>query len=469
MRVRGSANMPYGWPNAWRSAMRPCAKLVAMADDPDMRVRYQLAFSLGEFDDPGRTAALATIARRDAGDPWMRLAVFSSLDKGAGALFATLAADKTWRASDAGRGLLGELARYIGRQHRREAIARLMTTIESLANDEPALVSAVLRGLGEGLAKGPGALRSELANIGSGRGEKILNDILVAARLRAADETQSAAARVDAIRLLALGAYAPSAEVLAAQLTNRQGQEVQSAAVATLAKFSDPAIADVLLAAWPSLSPRLRAETIEALFSRGPWLAALVEAAEQGTFHLGDLEPARLKSLETHPNAELRKRAAPLVAKVKLGRRQDVVEAYRGVLDARGDISRGRQVFQKICASCHRLEGVGHEIGPNLASFRNRGAEAILVNVLDPNREVNPQYINYVLITDDGRSLTGLVAGETASGVTLRRGDDASDTVPRANIEELRATGLSIMPEGIEKQIDQQAMADLLSYLMNSL
>ncbi len=308
-----------------------------------------------------------------------------------------------------------------------------------------------------------------MAAIGNSQGERILNDILVTARKRAADEQQPSAARVDAIRLLALGDYQASAEVLAALLSNRQGQDAQSAAVATLAKFSDPAIAGVLLEAWPSLSPRLRAETIEAIFSRGPWLTALVEAAERGTFNLGDLEPARLKALESHPNADLRKRAAPLVDKVKLGRRQDVVEAYRGTLDARGDISRGRQVFQKICASCHRLEGVGHEIGPNLASFRNRGAEAILVNVLDPNREVNPQYVNYVLITDDGRSLTGLVAGETASGVTLRRGDDASDTVPRENIEQLRATGLSIMPEGLEKQIDQQAMTDLLAYLMNSL
>jgi putative heme-binding domain-containing protein len=223
------------------------------------------------------------------------------------------------------------------------------------------------------------------------------------------------------------------------------------------------------LSAWPTMSPRIKAEATEALFSRGEWLLALVDATEKGTFSLADLDPARLKTLEKHPNAALRSRAAPLLAKVKIGRRQDVVESYRSVLSAAGDASRGQQLFQKICATCHRLDGFGHEIGPNLASFRNRGAEAILVNVLDPNREVNPQFVNYVVTTDDGRALTGMIASETANSVTLRRAENATDTVERSQIEELRSTGLSIMPEGLEKQIDPGQMADLLAYLLRAL
>ena len=111
-----------------------------------------------------------------------------------------------------------------------------------------------------------------------------------------------------------------------------------------------------------------------------------------------------------------------------------------------------------MCSVCHRLENVGTEIGPNLATLQNRGAEAILLNVLDPNREVNPQYVNYILVTTEGRSITGLIAAETATSVTLKRQENATDTVLRANIEELRSTGQSIMPEGLEKQLDQQAV-----------
>ena len=88
-----------------------------------------------------------------------------------------------------------------------------------------------------------------------------------------------------------------------------------------------------------------------------------------------------------------------------------------------------------------------------------------MLNVLDPNREVNPLYVNYIAQLADGRSLTGMIADETATSVTLRRGENASDTVSRADLEELVSTGQSIMPEGLEKQLDHQAMADLLAFL----
>jgi putative heme-binding domain-containing protein len=145
-----------------------------------------------------------------------------------------------------------------------------------------------------------------------------------------------------------------------------------------------------------------------------------------------------------------------------------VVEAYRSVLSMQGDPQRGREVFTKTCASCHKLQGVGHEIGPNLAAMKARGAEAILLNVLDPNREVNPQYLTYAVLTTDGRQLTGILAAETATSITLKRADNATDTVLRIDIEQLRSTGTSLMPEGLEKQIDPAAMADLIAYLMTA-
>ena len=135
-----------------------------------------------------------------------------------------------------------------------------------------------------------------------------------------------------------------------------------------------------------------------------------------------------------------------------------------GALDARRPRARPRGVQEDL----RRLPQAGrhgHEVGPNLAAMQNRGPEAILVNVLDPNREVNPQFVNYLLLTDDGRSLTGMITAETATSVTLKRAEAQSDTVLRVHIEELASTRLSIMPEGVEKQIDVQAMADLLAYL----
>jgi putative membrane-bound dehydrogenase-like protein len=443
-------------------------RLLAMVVDDDLRVRYQLAFTLGELTDANRARALAAILKRDGGDRWMRLAAFSSLAKGGGAVFAQLAADEAWRQTPPGREMLYELARYLGRQNHREEIAAVLPVLESLKPEEISLSAAIVRGLGEGLARHSGTFESKLAAIGSDKAVEVLHNMLATARTTATDTSRPTADRVDAIRLLALDQYANAGELLAGLLSSREPQDVQSTVLATLSTFSNDGVAKALVAAWPTLSPRLRAEATEALFARSQRLEVLLEAIEAGAIPLGDIEPARLQSLAKHASESIRRRAEPLLAKVTVSSRQDLIAAYQPALSMHGDASRGRQVFEKICAACHRLGGVGHEIGPSLASFRTRGPEAILVNVLDPNREVNPQFVNYTLITADGRSITGMIASETANSVTLKRAENATDTVERADIEELRSSGLSIMPEGLEQQIDVSAMADLLAYLMSA-
>jgi hypothetical protein len=82
-----------------------------------------------------------------------------------------------------------------------------------------------------------------------------------------------------------------------------------------------------------------------------------------------------------------------------------------------------------------------------------------------PHFPVKPQFLSYVLVTDAGRILTGMITAETANSITIRRADGTAETVLRVRIHELRSTGLSFMPEGLEKQIDVPTMADLLAYL----
>jgi putative heme-binding domain-containing protein len=115
--------------------------------------------------------------------------------------------------------------------------------------------------------------------------------------------------------------------------------------------------------------------------------------------------------------------------------------------------------------TCHRLGKEGHDLAPNLATVKHRSPEEILLHVLDPNREVPPQYLNYTVTLETGRVLTGIVAAETDASVTLRRGDSSQDTILRKDIEAIESTGMSIMPEGFERQIGQQEMADLIALL----
>jgi putative heme-binding domain-containing protein len=161
----------------------------------------------------------------------------------------------------------------------------------------------------------------------------------------------------------------------------------------------------------------------------------------------------------------VRARAAQVFAGAGLTRRQDVVAAYHKALQLKGDAQRGKVLFKQHCSSCHRLELVGEQVGADLSAIRDRGAEAVLQNILDPNREVMPQYQAYVLVTTAGVVLAGMIVEESANSLTIRNPEGGRETVLRNQIDELRSTGLSYMPEGLEKQIDVPAMADLLAYL----
>jgi putative heme-binding domain-containing protein len=137
-------------------------------------------------------------------------------------------------------------------------------------------------------------------------------------------------------------------------------------------------------------------------------------------------------------------------------------------LELTGDAQRGREMFQKSCASCHKLDGAGVAIGPDLRAVLDRGAETLLLNILDPNREIRPNFLTYLVVTTDGRALTGMISEETPNNITIRQADGTTVSVSRTDIAEMESTGLSYMPEGLENNFDQRAMADLLAYLTSN-
>ena len=113
------------------------------------------------------------------------------------------------------------------------------------------------------------------------------------------------------------------------------------------------------------------------------------------------------------------------------------------------------------------MEKWGTETGPNLAAFANRGAAAIVTNILDPNREVDPRYLTYLVRTRDGQLLEGMILDETAASVSLQSSDGKTHTILRAEIEELKSAAVSLMPENLESEIDRAAMQDLVAYLLS--
>jgi putative heme-binding domain-containing protein len=135
------------------------------------------------------------------------------------------------------------------------------------------------------------------------------------------------------------------------------------------------------------------------------------------------------------------------------------------VLELTGDAMRGAAIYEKSCSKCHRINGVGHNVGPDISDTRARARDALLYDILDPNRRVDPQFTEYIVITTDGRLFNGLMIAESTDAVTLRQPEGREQTILRSDIEELKSSSKSLMPEGIERDVTVEQMADLLEFL----
>ena len=442
-------------------------KLCAMPGDKDLLVRYQLAFTLGEISDAKATAALAAIAAGDADDRWVRMAITSSILGRAGDLLADLAADKTWRATSRGRWFLAELAEQAGLQKNDGQIAVVFDAAENLPEKEKGLAQSIIRGLGKGLDKAGRSIHKYLNAPERKRSAALLTEMIDDAKTVAVDEKQKAKRRVVAIQSLDLAIFEDTEELVTELLDGRQPQEVQMAALQVLGNYRNSAVADVILDAWLALSPKVQGEATETLFARRDRLRALLTAIEQKQVSPSQLDATRIKMLLEHSDKKIKAKAAELLSDEKLGLRKDVVADYRETLTMKGDRARGKAVFKKECSKCHRLEGEGVDLGLPLNDIKQRGVEVILTNTLDPNREVNPAYLNYVVVTDNGLTVTGMIESESATSITLKREEGEKSVVLRSSVDEIQNTGMSIMPEGLEKQLTKQNMADLIEYLMH--
>jgi len=166
-----------------------------------------------------------------------------------------------------------------------------------------------------------------------------------------------------------------------------------------------------------------------------------------------------------HPDPAVRRESKRLFAGEVRTDRSQVVQEYQSVLDLEGDVAQGWEVFKKRCAVCHRVRDTGHQVAPELASVQNKSVGDLLVAILDPNREAQPNFNAYNVISHDGRVYNGIIAAESANSVTLRRAEGKEDVILRSSIDELMSTGRSLMPEGLEKDLSRKELADVIAFV----
>jgi putative membrane-bound dehydrogenase-like protein len=432
--------------------------LAARADDEAPRVRYQLAFTLGELTQhPDRVAVLATLLARDHGEPWMHVAALTSLASGTSDVFTRLLDVPGLQTSASGRALLAEVMRTIGASGRGQGLLAVLQHLETV--DDRATAFSWLAAFADGLARAdlPLALFET-------RVEPLLEHARTAMRdVRAPDD-----ARVQAIALVGLASPTRATlDDLLGLVAPEQPPAVVSAALAALSRLNDPGLGDTLLARWPAFTPVLRREVLPLLLARPERARALLSALDQGRVLRNELTPTQTALLRAHRDAGVRRLAARLLSDVGTDRAA-VIARYQPSTALPGDPRRGLDVYRTRCASCHTAGDEGHALGPSVDGMRSSALEELLTHILDPSRAQDAAYRLYTVETTTGETLMGLIRSETASTVTLAQPFGAEQVVPRAQVARLQGLEQSIMPDGLEEGLSLQDMADLLRFLVSA-
>ena len=457
--------------------------IVQKTEDPDAQVRLQAAFSLGQI---ARNAkSLAAMAAREAADPWFRAALLTAVGDRPYAVFNRLLTSHAAFFADATaegpRALTRELAGLVGAGASTEDLGLLLQATQSSPRLRAApWRTATLAGLAEGLARsGERGLRvsgaESLFSRWMGDDDAAVRDAALAAaeyfylpgmladavRAGASDDIATER-RVRALRFLRGGSFAQVRPTLSSVLTQPAAPELHIEALATLAVFPGEEAAATALSGWEGYGPAARQRATAILLGGREGAIALLDAVENGDIAAGAVDAVAKIKLRQHPVEEVAARAAKLFE--RSGGRAEVVEAHKDALELEADAERGEVVFEEACAKCHLSQGERARLGPDLSGVNNKTREELLTHILDPSFEVAVNYTNYLVETKDGRLYDGLLAGETAETVTLR-GEYENQVIRREDIAEMRASRVSLMPDGIEEDLTRQQLADVIAYL----
>ncbi len=439
-------------------------RVMQMSDDPDSLVRMQVALSLG-FCGHSPNAPLQRIGVA-SNDLWTRTAILCSLTpETAGQMLASLGG--TAPVTSLSPEFARELAILAVARKNPAEVAPVFSALPAVGAD---LRLTLLGAVAEGLRRRGTTLTAFLR--GFPDSQKVAADqataVLADAAVQAGAASAPGTARLTAIQLLSEAPWDIGGPVLLRLFTEDPAPEIRAAAVRALGAQSDPAIGATLLASWKASLPGLRREILDALFRNGERISLVLEAIEKGDLKPGDIDPIRTKQLMSSPNVTIRDRAKKLLqASVAAADRQPVIEKYKAALEMAGDPKRGQALFAKTCAACHRIGETGNDVGPSIADTRTKTPAALLTDILNPNQAIDNNFVQYVIETKAGRTISGVIAVETASSVTLKQAESKTETVLRQDIEDLTSTGQSMMPTGFENNLSLADMADLLNFLKN--
>ena len=448
---------------------------------------FQLAPSLGQVQSPTEftdavSRRLAETLVKHVGDDWIRAAVFSSAGQRPGVLYESILGTDSFEnqvTEPALRVALRELFEIIGARNEtaelNEVLAGLAVNLLPRAERERNRSAAVLSlaeitGLGRGIARRGGSL-SRIVEEGT---VNQFSEVKVRFRL-ALDDAALLARDVGVpveLRLEAISAmqFAPFDFVFPSLLKMAQGdpvQEIRLRAIDVLATFDDPMVGDPLLTGFWTETPAVRRSLLRTMLRNPSRTKVLLLFVEKRLIAISELDPASVQALTNHKDEAIREQARKLLAAAIPAERKLVLEKYQPALALKADARQGRTIFERNCVTCHKIGDLGVNVAPDISDSRTKTPAQLLNDILNPNQAIDNNYVSYSVLTKDGKTETGIVSTETASSITLRQPEGKTVLILRQEIDELKSNGISLMPEGLEKNITVEQMADLISFIKN--
>jgi putative membrane-bound dehydrogenase-like protein len=427
------------------------------ADDPSPIVRFQFALSLGKQmteSDVNREQSvpiLASLAEKDGADPYLRAAILCSARPVAGPLLEQLEkssqvpveiTDQLLRME----GAAGDLPRQIARISRITIPSAQSRQLRQLLADPQSRIR---------LTKSRESLSDEA--------RQFFTRVTTSSQADALNTSLEPQARADAVLL---GSLAPEGDgwMFAEQLLSVDHPPVvRSAAVNALDLLDDNRVVDLIVDHWKDLAD-LRSSAVHVILARPARSLLFRDALDEKKIDAASLTAGDRERLLSSPIPQIRERAGRLFAQDSTPRSQ-IVDDYLRRLPREHDSARGQAIYVNHCSGCHRVANQGTNVGPPLSAGAVADDRTLLTSVLDPNRQMAPEFEQYVALTVQGGSAAGILADQTAATVTLKRDKNQADVLRRADLERLDATGKSLMPEGFEQSISPEQMADLFAYL----
>ncbi|MEZ6090791.1 MAG: HEAT repeat domain-containing protein [Pirellulaceae bacterium] len=456
--------------------------------ETDPHVRLQIAYSLGAFDNAEAARTLGTMLVRHASDRYLSAAVISGIaNRTADVASGARSAIESLKAARDGNAEVKPSAEVLHNEtewiHIAEPIVRTALAIDDLATVRIVVMDLLLEASENAstprmstMADMQALLRkhgSSLAKLLDDETSMQRYESLRAEAMRTLlDSEQSSDRRTASLRFLAGDARFKlnEPEMLTSLLLPQTPSDLQQAAIRAVGDLQDRNVLKSVLDRWQSFDPLTRDRLVAVVLQRIDSTRVLLALMESQTIDASDLTAVDRQRLFNHPDAAIAKEAAKWITMRPDDARQAVIDRYLPATRSGGDRDRGRLHFQKACAACHKIGDIGFEVGPSLVGLIDKSPEFLTTHILDPSRAIEDKYLNYSVLTIDGRQLTGLLQSETATSVTLAGQNGETHTILKRDIETdgfVRGK-LSMMPQGLEGTLDPRALADVIAFIIDN-